>query len=205
MKKAFSALLCILLMLPCTALADSNDAMTLYSSAFASEVSTCGVYVSLTVSGGDLYSGPGTHYVCSALPDMSSQTVHCYSLFRDNGGRTWVLIDFTSNGQSRRGYVPVSSFGRSDQNYLLNALPYEDSYSALTPSMIALPYHNAWGKFGPGDAYPSFLYLEADRIEGTLILSQGEWGLLELNPSSAANYFLSASVRVWVYLPNFMY
>ena len=74
-----------------------------------------------------------------------------------------------------------------------------------TPSMIALPYHNAWSKFGPGDDSPNFLYLEADIIEGTLILRQGEWGLLELNPSSAANYFLSASVRVWVYLPNFMY
>lgn len=206
MKKAFAALLCvILLVLPCAALADSTDALILFSSSFASEVSTNGVYVPLTVSGADLHSGPGMAYVCSALPDMSGQTVHCYSLFQEDSGTVWVLIDFTADGKSRRGYVPVSLFASSDRNYLLNALPYEATYSALTPSMIALPYHSAWGKFGPGDEYPNYIYLEADHIEGTLILRQGQWGLLELNAASAARYFLSASVRVWVYLPNFMY
>lgn len=75
----------------------------------------------------------------------------------------------------------------------------------LTPDMIAQLYNDCEGLWGPGDSYDQLAGLPVDVTEGTLILTQGEWGLLELNEYTLECIDAYAPMRVWVRLGNCFY
>ncbi len=205
MKRIWLLLLCLCLALPAAALGDSHEPMMLYSASFAAMQVTGGVYVPLTMKDGDLRSGPGGKYSNVGPFTMNNREAHCYTLACDEYGEIWVLVDFAEGASDWRGYIRLSRFEADTRAVLLDALPYEATYDQLTPDMIAQLYNDCEGLWGPGDSYDQLAGLPVDVTEGTLILTQGEWGLLELNEYTLECIDAYAPMRVWVRLGNCFY
>lgn len=205
MKRIWLLLLCLCLALPAAALGDNAEPVMLYSASFATMQVTGGMYVPLTMQEGFLRSGPGDMYSNVGNFTMNHREVHCYTLAYDEYGEIWVMVDFAEPITDWRGYIRLSKFDADIRTVLLDALPYEASYDQLTPDMIAQLYNDCAGLWGPGDSYDQLAYLPVDVTEGTLILTQGEWGLLELNEYTLECIDAYAPMRVWVKLGNCFY
>lgn len=205
MKRIAALLLALMLLCATGALADPQSPMTLFTTSFATTQATGGVYVQMHVAQEVLYSGPGYDYVNIGEFDLAGRQVHCYTLATDRSGEMWVLLDFTDPYVNWRGYVPLRDFAAPDRAYLMDALPHEAGYDDLTPYMIAQLYLDCSGLWGPGEGYYELTQLPAATVEGTLILQQGDWGLLELNAATVQRLGLYAGARVWVELSNCMY
>lgn len=204
MKKVIVTLTLVLVVLLAVTPALANDALMLFQQSFASMQVTNGVQCPLTLHEQGLQSGPGYEYTAIG-PFTVADNVRCYCLARDSYGAAWVQVEFLAYQTSWRGYVPLDYFPASNVSYLLNALPWEASYDSLTPSMIAQLYDSCYGSRGPGSHYSEDVYLNSMTAEGTLIMQQGDWGLLELNEDTAAQLGLARKHRTWVRLSNCMY
>lgn len=206
MKKILACMLLIAMLLTATgAMASQFDPLVLYTSYSNSAQFGNGHYTYLTMDYGVLYSGPGEEYTSIGEFEMNDRYVRCYCLAYGLGQKIWVLIDFTDYGTPWRGYVPLSEFEDYRQENMLRTLPFETPNEILTPSMIAQLYLDCNGKWGPGNEYIDHVFLNARNVEGTLVLSQGDWGLLELNENTVQNMGLYGKCRVWVSLSNCMY
>ncbi|MBQ4580610.1 MAG: hypothetical protein IJA83_08095 [Clostridia bacterium] len=203
MKKLISLFLVLLLMLGSIALADQG--VSLFTPYYGTTVNVPGVYTTLS-STTLLYTGPGREYYTINPFEVANVRVRCMSLAKDRYGAAWVLVDVSRDGIPWCGYVPLSSFNASNQKYLTANLPYETSCDALTPMMIAQTYYTCDGLLGPGEDYPMLFPLESAWTEGTLILTCGSWGLLELSEYTMQSIGAPEyKCRLWVKLGNLFY
>ncbi len=196
MKKVL-ALFLMSLMLISAACAEST--VELFTTDWGKTISSSGVYVTLTREEGALWCGPGYEYENMGGWRWDQQQVRCLCLVGDWQGNTWVLIDYCDRwGIPYRGYIPLYWCPENSYRPLNDLLPWENCYDALTPLMIAQLYTSCTGYWGPGTEYPAKLALDVSSCEGTLILRDGDWVLMELSPDSTACYECYGMVRVWI-------
>lgn len=203
MKKLAAVFLALVLMLGSIALADQG--VSLFTPYDGTTINVPGVYATLA-STTILYTGPGREYYTVDPFEVSNVHARCLSLAKDRCGASWVLVDVPRDGMPWCGYVPLSSFSASNQTFLTTRLPYESSYDALTPMMIAQTYYTCDGLLGPGEEYPMLFPLESSWTEGTLILTSNGWGLLELNEYTMESIGAPEyKCRLWVEMGNLFY
>lgn len=206
MKKFLAMILFLCMLMGATnALASPYDPLELFFSDYRSAQFGTGHYTELSMKYGVLYSGPGEEYTNIGEFEMNNRYVRCYCLAYGLGQEIWVLIDFTDYNTPWRGYVRLSEFEDFRQEHMLQTLPFETPYELLTPTMIAQMYTDCSGRFGPGDEYVDQVELIARQVEGTLIMAQGDWGLLELNEDTVRTMGLYGKCRTWVKLSNCFY
>ena len=180
MKSALRILaaLLILALLPLAALADSP--VILFTPQYGVTTGTMGQYARITQRDAYLYTGPGTEYISLCSFQWNNQQMRCICLAKDSLSKPWVLVDFSLAGDAWRGYIPLASFDASTQRHLSASLPWESSYDALTPMMIAQIYHDVDALCGPGEKYFAIVPLDRSTTEGTLIMQEQNWVLMEL-------------------------
>lgn len=206
MKKLLAGILLICVLMGATAaVASQYDPLVLYTTNSSHPQFGDGHYTNLTMEYGVLYSGPGEEYTNIGEFEMNDRYVRCYCLAYGMGQEIWVLIDFTDYGTTWRGYVPLKEFADFRQQHMLQTLPFETPNELLAPYMLAQLYYDCEGKWGPGYEYIDHVHLDARYTEGTLVLAQGEWGLLELNEDTVQTMGLYGKCRVWVPLSNCIY
>lgn len=206
MKKLLAGVLFLCMLMTATgALASQYDPLVLYTTYATPAQFGNGYYTNLTMDFGVLYSGPGEEYTSIGEFEMNDRYVRCYCLAYGLGQQIWVLIDFTDYGTTWRGYVPLKEFEDFRQTNMLQSLPFETPNEILTPSMIAQLYEDCTGKWGPGNEYIDHMELSARNAEGTLVMSQGNWGLLELSEDTVQQMGLYGKCRVWIPLGNCFY
>ena len=204
MKKIISLLCALVLILTCSA-ALAQDSVTLYTNYGGTTINTPGAYAPLTNPEGVLYSGPGMDYTNIGTFEWNHTQMHCLSLAYDQYGATWVLVNYDDLYFPLYGYVRLTEFDYSDRQFLLSMLPYEFSYDQLNPEMLAMLYFSCDGRFGPGEYYYAPYYLNYRNTAGVIILSYGDWALLELEDATIRDMGIYAKCRVWVELSNLMY
>lgn len=203
-KLAVCLLACLMMLGSVCALADQGVA--LFTPYYDATISTPGVYATLPSAGGVLYTGPGTEYYRVDPFELTNARVHCLALAYDQFGTRWVLVEAKNYGLPWRGYVRLSAFSAANQEFLTANLPYESSYDALTPAMIAQLYNSCDGCLGPGEEYPMLFPLDVYATEGTLIMTSGNWALMELNEDTLEGIGVyGAKCRLWVKLDNLFY
>lgn len=204
MKKLIACLLaCLLVFGSLSALAAQG--VSLFTPWYGATIDVPGVYAVLS-STDVLYTGPGREYYRVDPFEARNAQVYCRSLARDSSGATWVLVDVSRYDIPWCGYVPLSAFSTPNQKYLTANLPYESSCDALTPMMIARLYNTCDGILGPGDEYMMLFPLESAWTEGTLIMTSGDWALMELNEETMRNIGAPEyKCRLWVPLGNVFY
>lgn len=205
MKKLIVILLACLLAFG-NLFACADQGISLFTAMYGVTINTPGVYAELTNPLGELYSGPGDDYTNVGTFDWNHTRMHCLSQAYDRYGTTWVLIEYDDLYLSWRGYVRLSEFSASDRRFIAENLPYEKTYDELTPRMLAQMYFSCDGYYGPGeeDFIPMYT-LDYRVVQGTIIMSSGDWALLELNPYTIQAMGLYAKCRLWVPLSNLMY
>ena len=204
MKKFFACLLaCLLAYGGIFALAEQG--VSLFTPWYGTTINVPGVYATLPAID-VLYTGPGREYYRIDPFEVTNARVRCMSLAKDQYGAAWVLVDVNLYGLPWCGYVPLSAFSASNQTFLTANLPWESTCASLTPAMIAQLYNTCDGLLGPGDAYPMLFPLESAWTEGTLIMTCGNWAMMELNEYTLESIGVeNAKCRLWVRLGNAFY
>lgn len=207
MKKLAACILaCLLMFGSLSVLAEKPEqGVSLFTPWFGTTINVPGVYA--TTLGTDiLYTGPGAQYYHIAPFEVNFVNVRCMALTKDSVGQTWVLVEIPYSGTNWCGYIPFSTFSWSSQKFLKENLPYESSYDELTPTMIAQFYLSCDGHLGPGEEYPMLFPLDAEWAEGTLIMTSGNWAMIELNEDTMERIGAKdAKCRVWVNMSNIFY
>ena len=204
MKKFFACLLaCLLAFGGIFALAE--QAVSLFTPWYGTTINVPGVYATLPATT-VLYTGPGREYYRIDPFEVTNARVHCMSLAKDQYGAAWVLVDVNLYDLPWCGYVLLSVFSAANQTFLTANLPWESTCESLTPAMIAQLYNTCDGLLGPGDAYPMLFPLESAWTEGTLIMTYGNWAMMELNEYTLESIGVeNAKCRLWVRLGNAFY
>lgn len=205
MKRILCTSLALLMMIILPVLTLAEGAITLYTDDYSYTICTIGMYANITRRNPELRSGPGDYFSGYGMDDWNNLRVRCLTIAVDEEHSPWVLIEVNTGYNLARGYVPLDWFDPATSFDLTGFLPHEYSYDKLTPRMLARMYISCNGYWGPGTWYDSDDYLDASTMEGTIILSDGEWALVELPEHNFPGVGWRFRKRVWIELSNLMY